>query len=128
MAEPMIGKTVMPTAVLLLGLAGLAHAQELPDPTRPPASLGAPGSFAAESATTGPVLQSVLISANRKVAVISGQTVREGQKIGDERVVRISESQVDLSSGSGTRTLKLFPDVGRRPVSGTHAGTKTRRQ
>ena len=90
--------------------AGGAAAETLPDPTRPPPSLGHVEN-AEVPAATGPVLQSVLISAGRKVAVISGQTVKLGDKYGDARLVKISDSEVVLRSGKDLQTLKLFPGI-----------------
>lgn len=95
-----------------------AYAQ-LRDPTRPPEQLGQSGETGAAS---GPVLQSVLLSPQRRIAVISGQTVKLGEKFGDATVVRISESEVVLrSSGSGEggefQTLRLFPSIGKQLTS-----------
>jgi MSHA biogenesis protein MshK len=86
-----------------------AGAQGLTDPTRPPAALlpeAAPASDA-----SGPALQSILISPTRKLAIINGQTVRPGDKVGDARVVRITENEVVLRDGRQSQTLKLFPQI-----------------
>lgn len=95
---------------LALACAG-ARAQELSDPTRPPAQLGAaPGEAAAE--TGAPQLQSVLLSRNpggRAVAVISGQTARLGDRVGDAVLWRISAGEVVLKRGKRLETLRLFP-------------------
>ena len=111
-------------AVLLLSFcfgvsSGACAADNLTDPTRPPASIGVAGqgNVAAETAATGTVLQSVLISSGRRVAVISGQNVRLGEKYGNARVVRITESEVVLKDGKETQVLKLFPDVEKRRVA-----------
>lgn len=96
-----------------------AIAETLRDPTRPPDVLYAPDDGAGIEA--GPVLQSVLISPGRRTAVISGQSVKTGDRFGDGRVVRISETEVVLKTGSGLQTLKLFPDVEKRTA------VKTRR-
>lgn len=103
---------------LCLGCPALAHAAEtLSDPTRPPASLGVVEQGGGATVAAGPVLQSVLISPGRRVAVISGQNVKLGEKFGDARVVRITESEVVLKNGKDTQTLRLFPDVEKRRVS-----------
>jgi MSHA biogenesis protein MshK len=78
----------------------------------------------AEAATPGPVLQSVLISPQRKIAIISGKTLRVGEKFGDSRVVSITESEVVLQNGRAQQTLKLFPDV-RKRLTSTGAAAKT---
>jgi len=84
------------------------HAEELPDPTRPPALLGSAQLTAPVPA--GPVLQSVLISPQRRVAIISGQAVKTGGKYGEYFVFKITESEVILRRGKEIQTLKLFPD------------------
>lgn len=84
---------------------------EFQDPTRPPADLSP---SAGPLVTSGPQLQSVFISAHQRSAIISGQRFTIGEKLGDARVVRITESEVILKNGSGLQTLKLFPDVGKR--------------
>lgn len=86
----------------------LALAQNLPDPTRPPALL-IQASNDLET-VAGPVLQAILIAPNRHVAIISGQTVELNGKYGDQTLVRISETEVVLRNGKELLTLKLFPD------------------
>ncbi|MFM9434485.1 MSHA biogenesis protein MshK [Janthinobacterium sp. CG_23.3] len=95
---------------LVLGGAPVA-AQSLFDPTRPPAALTAP-SDGALGVPGAPMLQSVLVSRNpggRAVAVISGQTVRLGGKVGDAVLVRISQTEVVLRRGKALETLRLYP-------------------
>ena len=95
---------------LTLAAAGCA-AQSLSDPTRPPAVLGMAGE--AQTATPGaPQLQSILISRNpggRRVAVISGQTVRLGGRIGNAVLFQISQNEVVLKRGRTLETLQLSP-------------------
>ena len=93
-----------------------AAADVLQDPTRPPAELSAPQGNAGTPVTSGPQLQSVLISAHQRSAIISGQRVTVGEKLGDARVVMINENEVMLKGSSGVQTLKLFPDVGKRLI------------
>lgn len=92
-------------------------AQGLPDPTRPPASLGVVESASAVASTSGPELQSILISPTRRIAIINGQHLRQGDKFGEARVTRISESEVVLRNGSESQVLKLFPEIEKHPVS-----------
>lgn len=98
------------TALLLASLP--AAAQGLGDPTQPPpAAMLAPVAGAAPAAApAGPELQSLLVSRNpggRKVAVISGQTVRVGARVGDAVVTSIGEQEVVLRRGKQFQTLKL---------------------
>jgi len=87
------------------------HAENLPDPTRPPLALeAAPASEAGAVAPTL-VLQSVLISPRHRVAIINGETVKLGDFYGTAKVVKISESGVVLKADGNLQTLKLFPSV-----------------
>jgi MSHA biogenesis protein MshK len=96
---------IAPVLVLACGLAASAQAAPWADPTRPPgASLGD------DPATLeGPRLESVLIAPDRRIAIISGQQYRMGDKYGDGRVVRITESEVAIRTGEALEVLKLLP-------------------
>jgi hypothetical protein len=50
-------------------------------------------------------------------AVIDGQQVFVGQQIGDSRVLRISETEVVLKGAAGNETLKMFPDINKKPAT-----------
>lgn len=116
MAKPLnriIGKWIAQAVALIssLALAPAAMGQGLPDPTRPPAAMMGWKEGVQQSVPPGPVLQSVLVSPDRKVAIISGQAISLGEKFGDARVIKISESEVILSGSDGVQTLKLFPGI-----------------
>lgn len=115
--------------ILVALLAGaLAHAQALVDPTRPPATIESSGERET-SADSGPVLQSVLISPSRKIAIINGQMLKLGDKFGEARVARITENEVVLRNGQQMQTLKLFPQVEKQAASGLNhpkAGSRQR--
>ena len=101
-------------------LCSAAGAQSVSDPTRPPAAMHVPvrspdGVVVAAPVRAEPRLQSVLVSlrpGGRRVAVIDGKMVRQGQRVGGATVVAIGEREVVLRRGSTTETLKLF-----RPAS-----------
>jgi hypothetical protein len=106
------------------GGAPKARAQEpgLPDPTQPPPALLAPKSTdATVAAPAGPVLQSVIISEQRRGAVISGQYVALGGVFRDARLTQVSESGVELRGAGGTQRLELYPAVEWRPVKAKEA-------
>ena len=88
-------------------------AEELPDPTRPPASLAAPsavtGQLVTESRPAG--LQTTIISGSRRAAIIDGKTVELGAKHGNARLIEVNEGSVVLRSGQTRRVLTLFPGV-----------------
>lgn len=100
-----------------------AAAEGLPDPTRPPSGLAGSAAGGMAEEEKGPVLQSVLISSGRKSAIIGGQVVSLGEKFGEARVVKITESEVVLQTGTTREVLRLFPEVNKR-----QAGTIRQRQ
>jgi MSHA biogenesis protein MshK len=102
---------------MALGLCvcAAAAAQGIIDPTRPPAAVSS-GAAGDPGAAALPVLHSIKISPTERSAIIGGETVRQGGKYGDARVIRISENEVVLRSAAGTETLRLYPDVTIKPV------------
>lgn len=103
----------------LIAALTASHAQALPDPTKPPAGidklLAAPGDAAtAEPAAAG--LQAIIRrQGTRPAAVINGEYVVLGGRLGEAQVVAIGDDTVTLKSASGTETLKLAPDVDKVP-------------
>lgn len=90
---------------------GIAAAESLPDPTRPPAEISAPPALAGQAAAPVNRLQSIIISPTRRAAIISGQTVELGAMHGDARLVEVRENGVTLQGAEGRQVLALFPDV-----------------
>lgn len=105
-------------AAALVLAAAAAPAQErtsaasppLADPTRPPAFLTGSGGQSPMT-LTGPVLQSVLISADRRSAIISGERVDLGGKYGESRLTGLTEADAVLEGPQGRTVLKLVPSV-----------------
>ncbi|MBY5993138.1 general secretion pathway protein GspB [Ferrimonas balearica] len=93
---------LIPTLLLLI-----APAEAAQDPTRPPAWLAAP---VAESRPAG-VLQSILVEGDNRLAVIDGETFREGDPYGQSRVRSIRRDGVVLADG---QILSLFPKLSER--------------
>ncbi len=77
------------------------------DPTKPAIS------GVAQRATSGEQngalrLQSILKRQDSFTAVISGQSYREGDSVGDHRIVKINPKDVVLDDGRQTMTLKMY--------------------
>jgi MSHA biogenesis protein MshK len=93
------------------------NAEDLPDPTRPPAFItgygAAPGSasgqWSIESRSSG--LQSTIISESRRAAIIDGKTVELWEKHGNAQLIEVNEGSVVLRTAQTRRVLTLFPDV-----------------
>lgn len=105
-------------AVVLVVLTDVPRAQGLTDPTRPPGagvSVEQPGAAGSAGAAANR-LQSVLISSGRRIAVIDGVPVAVGGKIGEATLVRVSEGEVLLKTGTQTEILKLLPGIDKKPA------------
>lgn len=126
---------------LLLCLATPAVADS--DPTRPPpefmprdeqaAKAVGRAAAASEAAPPEPAvlrLQSVIVSAGRQRATISGQSLALGERIGDAQLIRLNETQAVLQRPSGQLVLELTPGIhktapGARQRVSSSAASKT---
>lgn len=107
-------------AALCILSSVLCHAEDLRDPTRPPASIGWGGGASSadaghevESRLTG--LQSTIISRTRRAAIIDGKTVELGEMHGGARLIQVNEGSVVLQRAQTLQVLTLFPDVRKSP-------------
>jgi MSHA biogenesis protein MshK len=95
-------------ATLLLGSVMPLVAAALEDPTRPPDFVGVANGAKQSQVPTWQV-SSILISKDRRMAVVNGKTVRQGDQVDSARVIRISPIAVTLRSSVETFTVKLLP-------------------
>ena len=109
-----IGMKPAVAALALATLAPAAGAQVLIDPMRPPSYADA----ASDQSPDSIVLQSIILSAGRKLAVINGRTYRAGDRLGDARIAAISANSVTLKQGKETKVLTLLPDSVARSSGG----------
>lgn len=118
------------TAVMIAcGLALLvtmtvATAQGLADPTKPPAGMDKPATAPAEAggeqAAAAAGLQTIIRRHGAKpAAVINGEYVVLGGRVGDARLVKIGEDSVTLKSATGMEILRLAPGIEKSPVAGS---------
>jgi len=96
-----------------------AFAENLPDPTRPP--VGFNQNQPIDTKPTVPVLQSILISPTRRLAIITGQTLKVGDTFGESKVVAISENEVVLRNGKESQVLTLSATL-HKQASPAHGG------
>jgi hypothetical protein len=102
---------------LLISALTPLYAEDLPDPTRPPASIfalaGGAGvgtkREATENQSSG--LHSIIISETRRAAIIDGKTVELGGSHGDAKLIEVNEGGVVLQHANSRQVLTLFPDV-----------------
>ena len=102
------GQVVLIPGLFVALLSVSASAEELPDPTRPTAFVGADGKIATDNP---PKLQSIIISKTRRAAIIDGKTVELRGKHGDAVLIEVGESGVVLQGLQGRQVLTLFSNV-----------------
>ncbi|QKK10504.1 MAG: MSHA biogenesis protein MshK [Pseudomonadota bacterium] len=95
--------------VVLLGWLTPVAAESLSDPTKPWDFKPQAAIDAAAAAVPAPALSSTMISPERRIAVIDGQIVQEGDRLGAMRVIAIQPGSVRLRGPQGYSTLKLLP-------------------
>ena len=107
---------VLPGGVPAVHAAGEA-ALTVTDPTRPPPEMMAlfPASAGAVVLAV-PRLQSVMIGSAERSAIIDGQRYKVGDKLGDARLLKISENEVVLAGSGGRQTMTLFTPVKQVPL------------
>lgn len=97
-------------SVLLAGwLPALAVQAQFDDPTRPPNFSGFASNAAQDSGAPAWQLSSILVSPQRRLAIINGKTVRQGDQINNARVLKIRTTGVTLRTSKETFTVKLLP-------------------
>lgn len=88
------------------------HAEELTDPTRPPANIFQAASRSAGTEAAQPSgLRSIIISETRRAAIIDGKTVELGGRFGNARLVEVNPGSIVLQRGKSRQVLTLFPGV-----------------
>lgn len=104
---------------LLLALAVGAQPAlaQLADPTRPAAALMTQDAAGAVGAPGESGVQAVILRrAGKSAAVINGQYVEVGGRLGDKQVQRISESEVVLIGEAGREVIKVTPAIEKIPA------------
>lgn len=116
-------------AIVLGGLVSLPVFAD-GDPTRPPAGWlqNSPDTGAVED-EGGLRLQSILWPQRGKpVAIIGGKTVPLGGRLGEARLIRLSEHEAVLQGPEGLTRLYLTPDVKKQMIVLPAASAKKSRQ
>ena len=99
-------------SMLLASLVPLSlGAGELIDPTRPPLVGKASPPDGGTGSRRGWTLESTLVAARRRVALINGELVSEGDSVDGARVIEIRELDVVLQTPFGRRVLPLLSDI-----------------
>ncbi len=96
-------------AIALLVLLPTASANELRDPTRPYSAT--PRSA---DAATPYQLSAVFVARDRRVAIINGRRVVEGDRIGGATVTAIHDNRVQLNRSGKEVVVRLLPGAPRK--------------
>ena len=105
------------TLALYLLTCNMAIAEIFRDPTRPPNMQSIISDKETEVTKSGPRLQAIIISENRRSAIISNRSFNIGDNIGGAKIIRINESEVVLRTGDRLQTLKIFPASSKRAIA-----------
>jgi hypothetical protein len=102
---------------IALSLLSLSAVAQVPDPMRPADTPIADGSSLNTYNSSG--LQAIVVrpGKRRSTALIAGQTVHLGSKVGEKRVVKIIENEVTLQGNDGREVLRLTPSIQKTPVA-----------
>ena len=94
------------TTALLLGVVTTANAEPDRDPTRPYSqeSIASPG-----SRSTAFNVSAILVSETRRVAIVNGRRVIEGDSINGAVVVEINKDALRLNLNGKELTMRLLP-------------------
>jgi len=104
-------------SLLFLGASVWANDTSVPDVRDPTTPLGHLATSATKNEAQKFALNSILISPQRKLAIINGSTLREGQTVpgsGNVKVQRISAQSVVLQQADQTWVLRLSPSIVKR--------------
>ncbi len=114
---------------LVLGMFPTIAAAELRDPTRPMDFFeleGVPGleGTATSTAHAAFVLQSILVSPTRRIAIVNGERVQKGDQIGSARVLEIEPWFVQLRGREGNIELRMTTIRVKTPVGERSEGRR----
>jgi MSHA biogenesis protein MshK len=109
MAGGLMRYTALLLMVIFMAAASTAFAQALRDPTRPPIASKRDITEAPEQ--SGWILQSVLISPERRYAIINGEIVPLGGSVAGAELIAVAAERVTLRTPEGLRIVQLFPNV-----------------
>ncbi len=105
------------SAVLLFGPLLTDGAEVLRDPTRPYAVapvVTTPTGVRAIAKATGFSVTAILVSQKRRVAIVNGKRVSEGDKVDGATVVKILADRLRLDLDGKEITTRLLPDALRK--------------
>lgn len=116
----------------ILSLVEAANAEPMRDPTQVPTNMvandGSQANATQDAQNTGPVLQSVMLGAQYRAAIINGKKVKMGGKFEKATLVGLSENSATLKNPDGTtQTLRMtYGAIQKTPVKITYQPPKNK--
>lgn len=101
---------------LLLACTLPLQAADMADPMRPPSGFGEHAAAATAPREAPLQVGGVFLMGKQSYAIIDGQVARVGDRLEAGRIGKIDEAGVWLKTATGTRQLKLLPDVAKTPA------------
>lgn len=103
---------LLPPILCTLLTASSLCAGDLIDPTRPiNTKIKTTSTKAVSAVHRSWTLESTLVAHDRRVAVINGKLVSEGDTVDGARVIKISKLDVVVKTSGKRMTLQLLPDI-----------------
>ena len=110
-------RTSLLSMIAVAAAATAPVAAQVPDPTRPAVQASPQDAAGVGGAPFSRGLQTVIVRPGGKsVAVIDGRNVVVGDKLGDKRVLKITEGEVILQGSGGREVLKVIHTIEKLPV------------
>ena len=101
----------------VLGVIVVPALAQMSDPTRPAVNESATNT-ANENAAAPAGLQTIIRrKAGKPAAIINGEFVELGGRVGESRLTEIGEGSVVLSGPSGKETMVLTPGIEKKPIT-----------
>lgn len=98
--------------LLGVGMTGTAWAQAMRDPTRPPPQFLDPADAAEAATPPASGLQTIKRTGKRRMALLHGEWIKPGDRMGEAVVENIDDQSVVLKYQDGRReTIRLYPEV-----------------
>ncbi len=103
----------------VLCLAGSVALAQIADPTRPAVDESAPGNASGGDGGAAPSngLQTIIRRKGAKpAAIINGEYVELGGRVGESRLSAVGEDSVVLSGPGGKETMAMTPGIEKKPA------------
>jgi MSHA biogenesis protein MshK len=102
----------------VLGVIVVPALAQMSDPTRPAVNESATNAANENAAAPTAGLQTIIRrKAGKPAAIINGEYVELGGRVGESRLTEIGESSVVLSGPSGKETMALTPGIEKKPIT-----------